>query len=374
MARHSDTFEPIIFPMLKKLIFSFFLLSLMSCGEKTITTTPELSPITSSIYSSGIIASQDQYLLFPKTNGEVIEIFVEVGDTVSAGEPILRIENQLQEINNQNAALSSKYYSLQNNEDQLRNLENNVSIARTSLTYDSTQYERQKKLFSQGVGVELELEASELKYKNALVTYNSAQNQLDEFKRQLNFSYNQAKNNLKIAQLTKEEFIITSAINGIVYDLNCVVGDLVGPQRNIGVIGASNEFVLTMLIDESDILQVRKGQEVIVKLDSYPDTVFTAEVSKIYPFMDLQSKSFTVEAKFKTLPPKLYPNMNFEANIVIATKNKALLIPREYLLNDNRVILNSGDTISVETGLMDYRKVEITKGLSENDVLILPAE
>jgi hypothetical protein len=71
-------------------------------------------------------------------------------------------------------------------------------------------------------------------------------------------------------------------------------------------------------------------------------------------------------------PERLYPNITFEANIVIEEKSGAMLIPRTYLLQDSMVIKSNGDTVQVKTGLKDYRKVEILSGITPDDELIKP--
>jgi HlyD family secretion protein len=50
--------------------------------------------------------------------------------------------------------------------------------------------------------------------------------------------------------------------------------------------------------------------------------------------MNLQSKTYTIEAEFVRPLAVLYPNISSEANVLIITKKDALLIPRNYLLND----------------------------------------
>jgi hypothetical protein len=79
-----------------------------------------------------------------------------------------------------------------------------------------------------------------------------------------------------------------------------------------------------------------------------------------------------VEAEFVKKPERLYPNITFEANIVIEEKSGAMLIPRTYLLQDSMVIKSNGDTVQVKTGLKDYRKVEILSGITPDDELIKP--
>jgi multidrug efflux pump subunit AcrA (membrane-fusion protein) len=107
-------------------------------------------------------------------------------------------------------------------------------------------------------------------------------------------------------------------------------------------------------------------------MDSYKGRVFEAIVSKIDPIMNEQSKSFTIEAAFINPPPTLYPNLTVEANIVIAVKENALLIPRNYLVDDQYVLLPNKEKRKVETGMKDYQQVEILKGLSSADEIIKP--
>ena len=116
------------------------------------------------------------------------------------------------------------------------------------------------------------------------------------------------------------------------------------------------------------------GQQVFITLDSYKGQVFEATISKIAPIMNERSKSFTVEADFTNPPPTLYPNLTAEANIVIQTKEKALTIPRAYLVDDNHVLKENDKRQEVKIGLKDYKKVEILSGLSAGDVIVKPGK
>jgi multidrug efflux pump subunit AcrA (membrane-fusion protein) len=129
-----------------------------------------------------------------------------------------------------------------------------------------------------------------------------------------------------------------------------------------------------MQVDEYDILKVKKGQQVIVTLDSYKGQTFEARVTKINPLMNERNKSFLVESEFVKAPDLLFPNISFEANIVLQTKDKALLIPRNCLIRDSLVIKANGDTAIVKTGLKDYQKIEILSGLGSDDEILIPKE
>ncbi len=109
-------------------------------------------------------------------------------------------------------------------------------------------------------------------------------------------------------------------------------------------------------------------------MDSYPDEIFEAQVSKIYPIMDSKSKSFTVEAEFITVPKSLYPNLTLEANVVTQTKENTLVIPRNYLFEEEKVITESEDTLKVKTGIKTYQYAEILEGIDASTGLIPPVK
>jgi multidrug efflux pump subunit AcrA (membrane-fusion protein) len=140
------------------------------------------------------------------------------------------------------------------------------------------------------------------------------------------------------------------------------------------VIGDASQFILELQVDEYDIARIKPGQKVFVTMDSYKGRVFEATITKIDPIMNDRSRSFKVEANFITLPENLYPNLTVEANILISTKENALTIPRNYLVDDDYVVLANGEKRKVITGLKDYQKVEIVQGLSKDEEIKRPVE
>lgn len=168
------------------------------------------------------------------------------------------------------------------------------------------------------------------------------------------------------------DFTISSEVNGRVYSILKKNGELVTPQTPVAIIGDANQFIINLQVDEYDIVKLQNGMPVYISLDSYKGEVFEAKLTKINPIMNERTKTFLVEARFVKQPPKLYPNLTVEANIVLQVKEKALTIPRQYLVNDSFVLNNKGEKIAVKTGLKDYKKVEILSGISTNDQLSLP--
>lgn len=352
--------------------FSVILVFLYSCQSPNETIKPEIKAVSQSVYASGLIKSKDQYQAYAIVSGIVEEIFVKEGDSVKKGQPILRISNEVQQLNLENAQLNADFHSFTANQAKLNDAQASVDFLRNKFKNDSLLFFRQKKLWEQGVGTKVELEQRELSFQNAKNAFQSAIIKYNDLKRQLNFVANQAKKNLSISQSQAQDFILKSQMDGLVYNLMKSRGELVNPQSPLAVIGASKQFILEMQVDEYDILLLKEGQKVIVKLDSYKDQVFEAKVSRINPLMDERSKTFLVEAEFVENPPRVYPNISFEASILIKSKEKAMLIPRNYMLTDSTVLKSNGDTIKVQTGLKDYKMIEILSGIGLNDELIKP--
>ena len=64
--------------------------------------------------------------------------------------------------------------------------------------------------------------------------------------------------------------------------------------------------------------------------------------------------------------------MTAEANIVIETKKNVITIPKNYLIQNEYVLVNKNEKRKVKTGLSDYQKVEILEGLKPDESIFKP--
>lgn len=346
------------------LIFIF-----VSCQKKQENTTVISENITESVYASGIVKSKNQYQVFSTANGLIEQIFITEGAKVKIGDPLLKIVNKTAELNTNNAQLVANNASLEMNLDKLNELKINIDLAKSKMDIDASLFERQRNLWVQQIGSKNELDLRELAYKNSKTAYDAAQLRYNDLKKQLNFTAQQAKTNLKISTTLKEDFTLKSTINGRVYSLLKEKGEMVNTQSMVAILGDDTAFILELQVDEYDIAKIKKGQKVFINMDSYKGQVFEAKIEKINPIMNERSRSFTLEASFTTQPPILYPNLTVEANIIIQTKANALTIPRTYLIDDTAVLIKNNQKVRVETGLKDYEKVEILRGVSLNEIV-----
>lgn len=348
------------------------LLFFVACKDKVTSIHPIVAPISESIYASGNIKSKNQYEAFAPVSGIIDSVYVSEGDIVKKGEPIVSISNKVQRLNQENAALVANLADIPANRGKLKEAKLLTDLSRNKMLQDSLMYFRQKNLWQQQIGSKVAFEQQALAYQNAKTAYVSAVVAYHDLERQLVFNAAQSKKNLQISGKLSEDYVLRSEMDGMVYRLDRKKGEIVNPQMALATVGHSSKFVLEMQVDEYDIFKVNKGLEVLVTLDGYKGKVFRATVTKINPFMNERSRTFPVEAEFQDPPARLYPNISFEANIVLSAKPKALLVPRNYVQGDSMVTKSNGEKVIVKTGLRDYRKIEILSGITPSDELIPP--
>ena len=351
-------------------IFTMLLISCESEGEGI---KPERINLIESVYSSIIIEPDSFYKVFAATGGIIDEIMVEEGEQIKKGDPVARVVDDNSILASQNAELEMNL-AKQNYEGKsnlIKDLQNELAVATLKLTNDSTNFERQKRLWDQKIGSETEFEQRKLAYQTAQNNVSALRRQLKRKQDELQIAFQKSQNNYANSLNKQADFMVTSRVSGKVFELLKEEGESLGQQEPIAYIGSSGRFIIKMQVDEVDIVQVKKDQTVYVTLDAYENKVFEARVEKIIPQMNQETQTFWVEASFIDPPSVLYSGLRGEANIVIEKKENALTIPLAYLIDFNKVITKA-ETLTVVTGLRSLERVEILEGLDSNTTLIKP--
>lgn len=341
-----------------------------SCKSKKESYTIQYKAITQSVYASGIIKSKDQYLVFPTISGNISNIYVEENSPVNKGTVLMTIENDVLELNQELSTANAKFNSKSNNRDKLEELYQNLSTAEKKYKLDSTNYNRQKKLWEQGIGSQYDYEQKGLLFESSKSNYQGLTLRYQQLSKQLNWADAQSSIASQISRTQSDDRNIRSRINGKVYDLLKEKGEMVTLQTPVAVLGSADSFYIELSIDETEVTKIKLGQKVYITLESYENQTFEAKITKILPLMNERTRSFTVLAAFTKRPPTLYPNLSVEANILLEKKERALLLPIEFITNQNEVTLVSGQTKRVRLGLKNFEMVEIVDGLKENDVVV----
>lgn len=344
----------------------------ISCRQKAVTTQPVVERITESVYASGTIKSEHQYEVYATVNGVAARLLVKEGDTIRKGSAILQITDATAQLNTENAQIAVEYAAKTANARRLDELRLNMEQAKRMLDNDALLLHRQQNLWNQQIGTRNQLEQRELAWKTSQTNYEATALQYHELEREISFREQQALKNLAIAKSLDGDYTVKSEYSGKVYDVLVEQGERVSTQQPVAVIGDAAAFILELQVDEYDVARIKPHQKIVVTMDSYRGRVFEANVIRVIPIMNERTKTFTVEARFAQAPPVLYPHLTCEANIIITQKEKALTIPRTWLLEGDYVLLANKDKRKVATGLRDYHKVEVLAGLSANDLIVKP--
>ena len=350
------------------------LLLFISCSKEKESILVSASDITEVVYASGKVKAVDQYNVYSTVNGVLQNILINVGDDIQKGQTLLEIDNVTSQLNTENARIALDL-SAENNRkgsDKIQEIELNVNLALEKLQLDSSLFFRQKKLWEQNIGTQLELEQKKLAYNNSTINYQTSQKRLSQLKTQLQNELKRANVTYDINKKLFSDYSIKSSVNGKVYDILKERGELVSSQTPLALIGKADTFLLELSVDENDIIKISLGQKVLVTMDSYKGQVLDAVVDKIYPIMNERSRTFMVEAHFINPPKKLFPNLSAEANIIIQVKKNIITVPNNYVIDGKYVLVQDNKKREIKTGLKDYQKVEVLKGLKVNEVIYKP--
>jgi HlyD family secretion protein len=355
-----------------KILFIVLLTFFFSCKKKQEKISPTIESITESVYASGIIKSKNQYKVFSTVNGLISEVLVTEGDTVKQGDVIIKLQNTTAELNSENAKITADYNAVNANAERLNELQININLAKAKMEEDASLQSRQKNLWNENIGSKNELEQRQLAYKNSATAYEAARLRYTQLQKQTQFQEKQSKKNVEISSTIKNDYSIKSNADGKVYNILMKKGEMVNTLSPVAIIGDTKTFEIELQVDEYDIGKIKLQQKVIVTMDSYKGQIFEAVVTKINPTMNERTKSFTINADFVTQANTLFANLTCEANIVIAIKEKAMTIPRNFLLEGDSVLLIKKEKRKVITGLKDFKKVEIINGLKSNEDIYKP--
>ncbi|MCK0190369.1 efflux RND transporter periplasmic adaptor subunit [Arenibacter sp. F20364] len=360
---------------MRNFIWSACLFLLISCGGSQEKIFPTKIHLTESVYASVTVQPDSLYQAYAPVAGILDRNLLDEGDLVRKGTPMIQIVNSTPKLNTENARLALQLAQANYNGSSavLRSLEDEIQSATLSFKNDSMNYLRQKRLWDQNIGSKVEFENRKLAYQISGNNLKQLKKKYVQTKNELSTQVQQALNNYNTSKLTTQDFTVSSKIEGKLYALYKNPGEIVNTMEPLASVGSDSDFIIELLIDEVDIVKLNLGQKALITLDAYGDEVFSAKVSKIYPKKDERSQTFKAEAIFNNPPKALYPGLAGEANILISEKDSVLTIPKEYLLEGNKVNTPEG-LVEVVPGLQNLDRVEILNGINETTEILKPAE
>jgi len=260
------------------------------------------------LYYSGTIEATNSNLAF-QVSGRVVNVAVREGHAVKTGQLLAELDpSELQSKKEQAAANLDRSIKMQ---DQLATL---LSIYKTTVPADVVRseasatsakdimddarknYQRYEQLFKHGVVTEKERDAIKL-------NYDTAKSRLDDAQAAMG----QAKSNLKKIEVTQKEFEaaisqakqakaaleqadiqlnygrLLAPYSGIITSRNVEPGEVVTTGREVLTLADLSTVDLKIFVDETEIGKVKPGQDVEVKVDTFPNKVYKGKVTFISP-------------------------------------------------------------------------------------------
>jgi RND family efflux transporter MFP subunit len=324
------------------------------------------------VFASGVLEPEGKYNLTAQTDGYIVELRFDDGDTVQKDQVLAVIDNRSNEINSSSAGalLSIASRNASPEGPTLKQAEQTLQFAKEKFAQDSIQYVRFQKLFQSNSVSKLELENTKLALDNSKTTYHNAEQNYKFLKQQTEQQLLTQRSLSEVSSVMTGYNQIKAVVGGRVYKRMKQNGDFVRRGDVLAVIGSTNDLYAKLSVDETNINKVRVGQPVIVELNTSKDKTFRAAVTEIYPSFDEQTQSFYCKAVFTDKLDFKVSGTQLQANIIISEKKNALVIPKNYLGFGDKVKVKGKGEVDVKTGFVSSEWVEILDGLNEGDEIV----
>ncbi len=361
--------------MKSTLLVAVFLSFFAACNRSPNGTSPAYRELTEAVYASGNVYPRNEYVVTADASGVLQQRLVNEGDSIRKNQLLFVLESATEDARQQAAANAYRQsrMNLGANSPVLAELEAQVRNARTRVANDSINYNRFRELYGQNATSRAELERAELNYT---LSRNNLRAQLNTFQRsrdQIRLDVANNRSQLVSTEVAGQNTRIRSFVDGKVYEIFKEPGEVVRPGEQLALVGSGNQLFARLAVDESDFGRMRIGQEVVLKADVYPDKLFKARVSKIYPKLNRTDQSFRVDAEFIGERPESYYGLTVEANIIISQNKHVLTIPKSYVIgNDSIWIEQDGkkQKVKFRKGAENFDVVEVKGGLTEKSILV----
>jgi HlyD family secretion protein len=368
--------------------------------------------------------------------GRITEILVKEGDHIKKGDRLLLQENVQAnaDVQAQSASINAGESGVQAAEASYKAAQSDLIQQQANLEKAKLDYDRGQGLFKDGLIAKQDFDQRKTGYDAALAAAESSRARVLSLKAQLEMTRAQLNQSKAVLVHTKDilsKTTYTSPINGIVSYLPVRLGEYVVP----GIQNANGSFLMTLSdmsvvtsevkVDETDIVNVRIGQDADVTIDAVPGKVFKGKVTEIGSQAVLRSsglattqtttsnqeaKDFKVVVTLKDPPENVRPGLSTTAKIKTAEKKDVVAIPIQALAVRSRKDLedaaknakkNGNVTLAappppaagdpkkdevqgvfvvngkkaafrpVETGISGITDIEITKGLQAGDEIVV---
>jgi HlyD family secretion protein len=317
------------------------------------TVSPTVTNLVKKTVATGSIVPRKEIEIKPQVSGIIDQIYIEPGNMVHKGDLIARIK-------------------IIPNMVALNNAESRLNRAKINLEDAKTVYDRQKKVYEQGVIALSDFEKFKVDYDNANEELESAENNLQLIRDGVNKKMGTATNTL-----------IRSTIDGMILDVPVEVGNSVietntfNAGTTIAKVADMGEMIFEGNVDETDVGKLKEGMKLILTIGAIENEKFDAVLEYISPegVSENQAIQFEIKAKVQ-LRKNLFIRSHYSANadIVLERRDSVLTVPESVIQfqNDTPYVEieknpQEFEKRTIKTGLSDGLNIEVISGLTKND-------
>ncbi|MEJ6949537.1 efflux RND transporter periplasmic adaptor subunit [Natronospora cellulosivora (SeqCode)] len=187
----------------------------------------------------------------------------------------------------------------------------------------------------------------------------------------------QAEAVLQQAEKVLADTTVKSPVNGIIASANFDKGEMLGPGNPLFTIVNLDKVYIRADISPSLIRNITYGQEIRASLVDYPGKYIEGIVDFISPTINPQTQGFTVRVLAENPEGIVRGGMFVDIYINTDTRKNTLIVPIDAVLdleNNPHVYIiknNIAERVFVETGVLNYKEVEILEGLSPEDAVVI---
>jgi RND family efflux transporter MFP subunit len=274
--------------------------------------------------------------------GQVRAVYVKKGDFVRKGQLLLKLDDA---IVRQNVVAARQ----------------GTAATRTQLALARSIYQRQKNLWDQNIGTEVQVLQART---NVEALENNLKTQLE---------------NIKAAEEQLKTTNVVSNVSGIADEVNIHVGETFtgSPMAGIKIVNTSSLKVITD-IPENYLSRVSKGTPVVISVPDINKT-FNSTISVVSQSISATSRGFTAEARIPN-DKELKPNQMAMIKIQDYAKSNAVTVPVNTLQTDESgkfvyVAVREGNNLvarkrNVNIGELYGDQLEVRTGLQGGDIIV----
>jgi membrane fusion protein, multidrug efflux system len=322
--------------------------------------TVEVDPVTRGDIAAhltvvGNLIGQQTVDVVPRTGGRLVSVNVRLGDRVSRGQLLGKIEDReiVEQVKQAEASLQVAMATIRQREADLKFAEINL--------------ERSRNLFERQLLPRQSLDDADARYSSAFAQLDLSRAQLQQTQARLD--------ELKINLVNTE---IRSPVNGFVSQRNFDVGAWVSTNAPVASVVDISSVRLVANVVERDLRLVDAGDHAVVEVDAFPGEQFTGKIARVSPILDPQTRTAEMEIEVPNPGDLLKPGMYARVNLTVDEREGVLLAPKTAVVDyDGRrgvFVLteeNTAEFVPVQVGIDDPTRVEVTGGLEEGQRIVV---